>query len=302
MKPSTNRPSRVWNQNGEFVGMEADPGTVNDGNLGEVHVDHENQGVYTLFSANNDAICIAWVTTSWSDDRGGNQYAVQGDMGYYCGASWYYSGMYYNSDEDQWNKPAEEQPKCFWIDANGDQPNTGFQVRWPAFSTSEVDPDAPAEDRDPTQKCDDISFGLRTEEDPSAINYWTRKRSNMNPSGAAAQHSKKSFRPVRRSAAMASQLVVGDYEGLSARFVCESDTSVGPDIANLHEGLFCDMDKKKLYDLCDDTTRSGCFDVDSQTLKPYSNATVSSFKMAAVENSKTYSKTLDWRKNKDARL
>ncbi|KAH6981606.1 hypothetical protein BKA56DRAFT_656130 [Ilyonectria sp. MPI-CAGE-AT-0026] len=288
---------RVWNQNGEFVGMKADSGDVGDGNLGEVHVNHENQGVYTLFSANDNAICIAWVTTSWSEDRGGNHYAVQGDMGYHCGASWYYSGMYYNSNEDQWNRPPEDQPKCFWIDKNGDQPSTGFQVRWPAFSTSEVDPNAPPEQRDPKSKCDNVSFGVRSEEDPNYINYWTRrKRRHLTgaPGQLKRQHS-------RRNEVMESQLIVGDVDGLSARFLCESATSVGPDLANTSEGLFCDMGEKKLYDLCSESVQAGCFDIDSKTLRPAFDGMIASLvaSRAVSRGEKTYKTTLDWRKNQD---
>ena len=289
----TSPPSRVWNQNGDFVGMTADPGTVDHGNLGEVHVDHENQGVYSLFSANNNAICVAWVTTTWSEDRGGNHYAVQGDMGYYCGASWYYSGMYYNSDEDVGSLPAEDQPKCFWIDENGDQPHTGFQVRWPAFSTGEVNPDAPAEERDPKQKCDGISFGMRDEQDPSSVNFWTRRKRN-NLSGVSGFPKRRQVHQVRRSEGMASKLVLGDVDGLSAKFLCESDTSVGPDLANTKEGLFCDMGEKKVYDLCSESVQAGCFDVDSKTFKPASNATI-----ARRQIEKTYETTIDWRKNTD---
>ncbi|KAE8387863.1 hypothetical protein BDV23DRAFT_174285 [Aspergillus alliaceus] len=111
---------RIWNDLGSFVGMKADPGHVNNGNLSEISIDHGNQGVYTLFSTNNDAICVAWVTTTWSDDRGGNQYAVSGDYGKECGANWFVSNMYYNSEQDH-------QPNCFWINADvrdEEDPNT----------------------------------------------------------------------------------------------------------------------------------------------------------------------------------
>lgn len=283
--------SRIWNQNGEFVGMKADPGNVKDGNLGEIHVDHENQGVYTLFSANNDAICVAWATTTWSDNRGGNQYAVMGDMGYICNQPWYWSGMYPNSNEDWGSKPEAEQPKCFWIDKDGDQPSTGFQVRWPAFSSAEVDPDAPPEERDPKKKCDDISFGIRTEPDPNSI--WL-KPERKGRRGLGSQTAKtKPRRHVRRNDAMKSQLIVGDAGGQSARFLCDSDTSVGPDFVNTNEGVFCDMGSKKVYDICHSRSQSSCFDVESKMLLPASNATVASFRTRQVQS--PYDTVIDWR-------
>lgn len=279
--------------------MEADPGKVADGNLGEVHVNHENQGVYTLFSANKDAICIAWVTTSWSEDRGGNHYAVLGDIGYYCGATWYWSGMYYNSDEDELSKPPEDRSKCFWIDSDGDHPTTGFQVRWPAFSKTEIDPEAPPAERDPKSKCDNVSFGIRDEDNPNTIRYWTdRKRRNL--TGAAAEYKGRQAKKARRSEALASQLIVGDAEGQSARFLCESETSVGPDFANTSEGLFCDMGEKILYTLCNEEIQTNCFALASKTLRSGDSGPVVSIAGLASDSElvgKTYDSIRDWRKN-----
>ncbi|KAB8236265.1 uncharacterized protein BDW43DRAFT_308529 [Aspergillus alliaceus] len=134
---------RIWNDLGSFVGMKADPDHVNNGNLSEISIDHGSQGVYTLFSTNSDAICVAWVTTTWSDDRGGNQYAVSGDYGKECGANWFASNMYNNSEQDH-------LPNCFWINADGDQPSTG--------------------------KCNGIDFGVRDEEDPNTIKYYVKNK------------------------------------------------------------------------------------------------------------------------------
>lgn len=265
---------RVWNDLGKFVGMTADPGSVNDGNVGQAHVEHENQGVYSLFSANDNAICVAWVTSTWSDERGGNKYAVSGDYGWACGGSWYESHMYTNSDKSY-------QPKCFWIDADGDQPQTGFQVRWPSYSKDVYDPD----NRDPQQFCNGIDFGLRTEKDPNTVNYYTSSKRKRDPRLRVLQ-------PRERVSWAASQLVVSDSSSHSARNLCGSETSMGPDFAHVGEKLFCDMGSKILYPFCGaDQAEDGCFDFESQTLTASRNGTsrVSSLTVGP------YTRVRDWR-------
>lgn len=44
----------------------------------------------------------------------------------------------------------DKKLECMWIDANGDQPYTGFQVYWPAYKAEAVDaPLKPIEAYDP---------------------------------------------------------------------------------------------------------------------------------------------------------
>ncbi|KAK7941646.1 uncharacterized protein PG986_014033 [Apiospora aurea] len=242
---------RVWNNNGVFTGITADPGSVGGGNVGSVEVSHDNQNVYSLFSANNDAICVAWVTVENSDDRGGNRYAVSGDYGKECGGTWYASGMFPTSD-------TEYEPPCFWIDGDGDQPKTGFQVRWPAFSGDAFDEN----DTDPQKFCNDIDFGLREEDDPNTINFWTRKARKAKTKRVAAAPARAQW--------MASQLVISDAKTNSALELCGSATSLGPDFAHTGEGKFCDMGDKKLYGLCGDGVSDDCFDLEARALAPKS--------------------------------
>lgn len=53
----------------------------------------------------------------------------------------------------------------------------------------------------------------------------------------------------------------------SARLLCESQTSAGPDFVSLPEGLFCDMGDKILWPLCEYAGQDSCFDLDSQTTR-----------------------------------
>ncbi|KAL3476680.1 hypothetical protein BJX99DRAFT_246700 [Aspergillus californicus] len=264
---------RVWNSFGDFTGMTADPGTVGDGTVGTVEVDHEQQGSYSLFSANDDAICIAWVTTTWSDASGGNKYAVSGDYGSACGATWYESNMWTNSDQAY-------QPKCFWIDGNGDQPQTGFQVQWPRYSSNEYDEG----NTDPSQVCNDIDFGLRSESDPSTINFWTSSKHRRDQ-----KERRMRSRLGRRAEWTASELVLSDSTWHSATDLCDSETSMGPDFVHTSEGIFCDMGAKVKYPFCDAETTSACFDLDQQRV--IGNSTL----QGRDDATSPYTKVRDWR-------
>lgn len=51
--------------------MSADPGSVTDGSMGEVKVSYNDQtggqqAAYALFSANDNAICVAYITITVS--------------------------------------------------------------------------------------------------------------------------------------------------------------------------------------------------------------------------------------------
>ncbi|KAF3484343.1 uncharacterized protein GIQ15_03667 [Arthroderma uncinatum] len=269
---------RVWNEVGDFVGMTVDPGRVENGNVGEVKVQHDNQGVYSLFSANDDAICIAWVTTPWTDDRGGNKYAVTGDFSEPCGGTWFPSNLYISDKKDY-------QPNCFWIDKNGDQPKTGFQVRWPAYSEDQHDEN----NKDPKRLCNNIDFGLREEDDPSTINFSVKKKRST-PSRAR--------RSTRRPEWADSELVISDSEHHSAKKLCMSDSSMGPDFVHIGEKLFCDMEAKALYVFCSDIKgeNTDCFDLESQTVS--TTAKMGTVNVAAAyKKSDRYARVHDWRSN-----
>jgi hypothetical protein len=63
------------------------------------------------------------------------------------------------------------------------------------------------------------------------------------------------------------RLIITAKESHSARELCESESSYGPDTVSSVEGLFCDMDTKTLYPLCNGSnTADVCFDVETKQL------------------------------------
>ncbi|KAK2836074.1 hypothetical protein FQN49_006709 [Arthroderma sp. PD_2] len=276
---------RIWNDIGTFVGITTDPGRVENGNIGEIRIEHQNQGVYSLFSANDDAICIAWVTTTFTDNRGGNMYAVSGDYGEACGAAWYPSNLH--SSIKVKDTGEDHQPNCFWIDKNGDQPMTGFQVYWPAFTESEYKDD----NRDPARLCNGIDFGLRDDDDPKSITYRPKKKRSI----PVRSRGSTIYRPEWAN----SELVISDSKFHSARRLCISDMSMGPDFVHTSERLFCDMDTKILYTLCADIEdeHADCFDLESQRLTTNAKIGVKTFAASTTGGPDRYLRVHNWSSN-----
>jgi hypothetical protein len=67
------------------------------------------------------------------------------------------------------------------------------------------------------------------------------------------------------------RLTISEYHGHSARSVCNSESSYGPDFVSTAEGVFCDMCDKQSYNLCDwhkgGETDEMCFHLETRTLK-----------------------------------
>ena len=79
--------------------------------------------------------------------------------------------------------------------------------------------------------------------------------------------------PSKRKARRAVQqplhehLVVSNIAAHSAKKLCESHTSAGPDFVSTIESLFCDMSEKILWPLCDSKTVDSCFDLEAKELR-----------------------------------
>ncbi|KAH7140221.1 hypothetical protein B0J13DRAFT_637641 [Dactylonectria estremocensis] len=239
---------RLFNEAGDFIGISNSGDSITDGSTGEVKITHEDasngqQATYALFSANNDAICIAYLTMTWAN---GDQYGWVGDWGSECGASWYYSNVYV--------KGTNYKPNCMWIDADGDQPQTGFQVHFPEF----VRDDGEAADPDGTQRdflCNSgPPFKYTSDPDPSGITFWTlgskRDQSSSNPGNNK----------------FVNHLILDNDAEHTTATLCESSTSVGPDFVNAAEGQFCRMSDKTLWPVCSEEIQDDCFNTDSQQL------------------------------------
>lgn len=79
---------RLFNEVGEFLGGRYDPGFVEDGTTSSdvrVKQKSEHQATYALFSANDNAVCLAYISIIWPDEQ---KYGWLGSWGRQCGATW----------------------------------------------------------------------------------------------------------------------------------------------------------------------------------------------------------------------
>ena len=103
---------QLFNEAGKYLGEIADDSTIENGGIKDVLVRHDGdstqQATYSLFTARQDAICIAYATITWPS---GDQYAWTGDWGRQCGATWYFSNLFISG--------SDRKPDCMWIDSVG---------------------------------------------------------------------------------------------------------------------------------------------------------------------------------------
>jgi hypothetical protein len=72
---------------------------------------------------------------------------------------------------------------------------------------------------------------------------------------------------------MADTLVVSNITSHTALDLCSSDTSWGPDFVG-PDGLFCDMETKRLMPLCSTNDVNGCIDIDGEANTAVKRSTV----------------------------
>ncbi|KXX80765.1 hypothetical protein MMYC01_203935 [Madurella mycetomatis] len=271
-----NKPDlRMWDETGEFIAIE----TQDDEYCGEgwttcsTDVGTLEAPTYTLFTGNDDAICIAWAGISFP---GGNQKFGfhPGQWAHACsnyedgggGGKWYYAGTSVPGLDEN-----VETVYCAWVDRDGDIETTGFQVHWPEFDGEQ------SEEQSMSYYCDNRPpVDFREEEDPSTIWRWNRKRSLL--SGAPS---------LGRSLSQAQEAPPGERKrsrkrrtgcGLPNRFerdrrliksyrahhraseLCDPNgNAVGQSFVSYVERMFCHMPTKTLYPFCEDVTDGACW-------------------------------------------
>ncbi|KAI1174387.1 hypothetical protein F4777DRAFT_554382 [Nemania sp. FL0916] len=271
---------RLFAEDGKFIGMEADWGPVQPGTYGDVNVDYrwiyQFPLAYTLFSANTDAICIAYTAVVCEMTP---RMVWFGDWGWYCGGSWYHSNVLVGDQKGH---------KCFWIDANGDQPQTGFQVHWANFTQRINSIPVPEDPAAKKARADEICktkyvFHMSENDDPHTIFVNNPIEQNPDPGdNIHPSHSKRGYGPPKSSKSakfrsrknkkstssrMSNHLVISGTEKHSSRTLCDSDTSWGPDFLNMETGTFCRMTDKTHWSVCDGAkTTDNCFNTDLKAL------------------------------------
>lgn len=194
--------------------------------------------------------------------------------------------------------------KCAWLDGDGDASTTGIQVHWPEF-----DGNGQAV-QDGSYYCENNpSMRFLTEDEPTAIEYWTQRRRMFarDPSVAASSSSSahpaveqqrraagEQYQRLRRQMADDDRLVKSSKGVHSAAQLCEAAKSVGPDFVSLEERKFCEMRSKTLYDFCGEVEAGGeCWDDENNVLTKKS-AGVSAFAADGERPLSRYGDVIRW--------
>ena len=263
-----------------------------------------------------DALCIAYVALTNPD---GTKKAFYGDVPKACGADWYHS-LLKTGDDDY-------QPSCFWIDR--DRSNglryQGFGLHINDFAATDERAKQFDENRDLMCKAaprfrmykdmnseDYIPYfnpPLELEEKTlidKDVGVVMNKDTWVMPK--EGDHIKKGTidedpaRKVRRSTSSpaiqgnvnSTVVIISTSPQHSAKELCDSPTSWGHDFVSSSESLFCDMEPKKLWPVCDDKHKSACFDTKTSTMRPGKGLRGRDSQSGQVPPEKHYGKTLHW--------
>lgn len=292
----------LWDDDGKRIGQKH-PGKhkkIGEGNQKTFYVSHDENGekqadpYYVMLSnPSHDAICIAAITVANQKISA----TFYGDTGVMCGQSWYYSENRIGSNF--------QKPKCVWLD--GDHTN-GLNAKAMSFHVNDMAPaaDKLAEyDENRATICqstprfsiwgnlepdgiipffkpkleyeeDSQNNGEGADKDPQRV---TDKKDQYDKSVYMHQgerlKAKARTSPRRRANANGSNhdttvLVITDHEEDDIRYLCEHPNSYGFDIVSPGQGLFCDMEHKQLYNVCNDQLNDNCFDMETNKIVPKS--------------------------------
>ncbi|KAI9147427.1 hypothetical protein HJFPF1_12447 [Paramyrothecium foliicola] len=277
----------LFAENGQSLGTWKGKGKwkVDDGSFMEVKVRHRKestkQSTYMTLSGRNDAICIAYITNTWPDD---SKYAWTGDWAQLCEPysedplPWYYSNIYIDNEN--------YSPHCMWIGNDNKTYPTGLQLHFMDFLAVESEHgNMTAEQKTALTKelcTNGYSFVAHREPDYKKLHLGYAK-------GVVGTHNRTKTIEPRDEPGMATNLGFADKlvrdNGTvhSARSLCDSRSSLGPDFVNIGEGLFCDMDTHELWPVCREGGEDKCFNVGSNQLI-----------VGGKASRKTYSQLLDW--------
>lgn len=90
------------------------------------------------------------------------------------------------------------------------------------------------------------------------------------------------------------QVVVTHMTSHSAAALCQAKMSWGPDVAAVHEGKFCSMKDKTLYDICSEEISSCCFDVDQKQMRSCTGKTLAKVATVAEAAAALYDNVQEW--------
>ena len=292
----------LWASSGVFIGKEMGVYNyvVDDGKFIDLEVKgkKDTTSYMSVDAFGKDGLCVAAVAvTSPTSERAG----WFGDIGVKCGAPWYPSNLVIPGSDP------EARPACVWIDQDNsnNHPHTGITIHLPSFRgvglaqqyNDNLDTMCKSLPRFSMWKSRSVHMtlpvykgGIAFNADGSDSNIDAILSPNMMQSETTAPNDPTgtklgvadgasalqpgpvvqlgpSKRNVRFQQPLHDHLVVSNITSHSAKDLCGSSTSAGPDFVSLVESLFCDMSSKILWPICHGSSYETCFDLDDQVLR-----------------------------------
>ncbi|KAM7217513.1 hypothetical protein V8F06_007144 [Rhypophila decipiens] len=231
---------KVYNENEQLIGN-IGGAYIGTGQYRDFQISQPNnqQATWMSMAGDGNPICVSYATTQWVD---GSKYGWSGDWGRACNWEWHYGNVYVGSME---GGAANYKPRCAWMSTNHD---TGFQVgmykiHWPSFVRSKPH--------------GNTVYGYCPKSGAYRDPFKVRR-------GAVDGNGTEIIIPSRRNQTD-DRLIVSSDPAQSARELCESPSSWGPDFVSLTERLYCNMATSELIPLCgsgEDSSGDRCFRLD----------------------------------------
>lgn len=294
----------LWNSNGGFIGkaMGVYNYVIDEGKFYDLEVKGKKQSAaYLSVSAfGKDSLCVAAVgVTSPTGFHAG----WFGDVGMQCGAPWYPSNLVIPGSNPEarpacvWivqggvnNHPYTSMTMhlpSFTGDGLAQEYNTNVDTMCrsvPRFSMwkkrsvhmtlpvyqggIQFNDDGSDKDIDAILKPTMMSSETTAPNDPTGTKLGVAADPSAEDPGPVTQLS-PGKRRVKRAVLqpLDDQLIISNITSHSAKELCESHTSAGPDFVSTIERLFCDMAEKVLWPLCSEDSSYACFDLDAKKLR-----------------------------------
>ncbi|KAB5539444.1 hypothetical protein GE09DRAFT_1248602 [Coniochaeta sp. 2T2.1] len=232
---------RTYNVNHNLIGTGGETGSIGSGEYQDLAVGQQvaNQATFAEFYANDDAVCIAYISATLHDQT---HWAWTGDWGYICGLDWFYSGVIMPG--------TDSKPRCTWIDRDhSEEIKAGvIGINWAGFISHEQ----PGADYDGKDKCDN----------DGAFKAWAGDGQESVISKRALRSRNIEGRLKKRSKFVGDdRLVISSAANQTATELCTHPSSFGPDFVSLEEGKYCNMETRELLPLCGVGVSGKCFDV-----------------------------------------
>lgn len=291
----------LWDDDGSRIGQyhpsKKDKYGEGDDGDGPILVEHNQNGGKTadpyyvmLSNLENDAICISAITVSNSRISG----TFYGDTGYLCGQSWFLSEYRIGANAFK--------PRCAWLDADH---SNGINARALSFHLNDMaaNPDKLGEFQENSDTLckstprfsfwgnllpdgqipffdpkleytmDKSGQGEGVDKDPMSVidKPGQYNRAVYMYQGEKTKRVERARRNIRARGSNQdpSHLIVTDHAEDDIVEVCNSASSHGFDIVSTAQNVYCDMEAKQLYHVCDGQhVTDNCFHMETKSIMP----------------------------------